>query len=207
MRLTAPDLNSRRSRLADWVELQALAGASERASISSIRSQFRMTTNERESPKEFDIDADDSGEPEITDRSADDLEEKVAEEIAFRESIIGSSYPFELVAHVGGRATHLQLKSSWSSTSSGELIYIFCLIDSGIRDGLIFVPKTEQRLAQVMGNIFQICACIAVGGYTRADVVSFGFPRANGNAFLPALQAAWERYGSYQVRQDIPLRI
>jgi len=41
-----------------------------------------------------------------------------------------------------------------------------------------------------------------VGGYTNAEVVSFGFPRATGTSFLPALQQAWSRYGSYCIHSD-----
>jgi hypothetical protein len=55
-----------------------------------------------------------------------------------------------------------------------------------------------------IGNIFQICSCVAVGGYTNAEVVSFGFPRATGTGFLPALQQAWSRYGSYSIHSRIP---
>jgi hypothetical protein len=199
MRLNAPDLNSRRTRLADWLELRALTSATQQASVSDIRSQLRRTSDGRGSPKDFDIDADDNGEPEITDRTADDLEERVCDELTFRQETIGDSYPFALVNSPDGRSNRLHLKSTWHNITSGELIYVFCLLDSGIRDALISVAKGERALVQSIGNVFQICACIAVGGYIDAEVVSFGFPRATGTGFLPALQAAWARYGSYSI--------
>jgi hypothetical protein len=204
MSLRAPDLSSRRARLADWLELQALTSGLQRVSVSNIRSQLRLTSDDRESPSDFDADADDLGEPEITERAADDLEEKVVDEIAFREVTIGTSYPFELASSSDGRSNGLRLKSTWKNPTTGELIYIFCLLDSGIRDGLVTLPKSSKKLIDSIGNVFQICSCIAVGGYINAEVVSFGFPRATGTGFLPALQAAWNRYGSYTILQRIP---
>ena len=44
--------------------------------------------------------------------------------------------------------------------------------------------------------MFQVCACLAAGGYTAGEVVSFGFPRPTGTAFLPALRATYERFGA-----------
>jgi hypothetical protein len=201
MSLTAPDLNSRRARLADWLELQALTSGLQRVSVSNVRSQLRLTSDDRESARDFDVDADDVGEPEITERAADDLEEKVVDEIALREATIGTSYPFELVTSSDGRSNGLRLKATWENATTGELIYTFCLLDSGIRDGLITLPKSARGLIDSIGNVFQICACIAVGGYINAEVVSFGFPRATGTSFLPALRDAWNRYGSYTVLQ------
>lgn len=204
MRLVAPDLNSRRSRLADWLELEALTNDRRQASVSNIRSQARRISDGRTSPKEIDAGADDIGEPEITDRLADDLEEKLFEELSFRATTIGTSYPFELITGAGGLSHALRLRSSWKAEETGELVYTFCLLNSGIRDGLISQPPSARPLVQAIGNIFQICSCIAVGGYTNAEVVSFGFPRAMGNGFLPALQEAWGRYGSYRIYGEIP---
>ena len=204
MRLVAPDLNSRRARLADWLELEALTSTRRQASVSAVRSLVRRVTNERTSPKEIDADADDTGEPEITERLADDLEEKLVEEISFRAMTVGASYPFELVTAGKGLSHILKLRSSCMRPESGELIYVFCLLDSGIRDGLISYPPSARPLVHAIGNVFQICSCIAVGGYTGAEVVSFGFPRATGTGFLPALQAAWGRYGSFKVYGAAP---
>ena len=50
---------------------------------------------------------------------------------------------------------------------------------------------------------FQVCACLAAGGYFGGAVCSFGFPRATGNAFLPALRDAYARFGHGDVRASI----
>ena len=52
--------------------------------------------------------------------------------------------------------------------------------------------------------MFQVCACLAAGGYTAGEVVSFGFPRPTGTAFLPALRATYERFGAGSVKQSVP---
>lgn len=157
----------------------------------------------RASATEIDADAEDGGEPEITDRLSDDLEEKVAEELAFRVESVGDAYPFELLTEPGGRSQHLKLRQTWMTPETGELIYVFCLLDSAIRDRRIAYRPSLRPLIAAIGNIFQICSCIAVGGYMNAEVVSFGFPRATGESFLPALRAAWNQYGSYSIRKKI----
>jgi hypothetical protein len=204
LRLEAPDLNSRRARFADWIELQALTSARQSASIALIRSLVRRQADDRARARDVDADADDTGEAEITDRLPEDLEERLAAELAFRIQTIGKAYPFELDTTQGGRSQLLRLRNSWSNAQSGELVYVFCLLDSGIRDGLISYPPSANPLVNAIGNVFQICSCVAVGGYTNAEVVSFGFPRATGTSFLPALQQAWNRYGSYSIRTQIP---
>lgn len=204
MRVNAPDLDSRRARLADWLEVQALTSVSGQATVSSLRSQLRLISDDRTSARDFDLGSDDVGEPEVTERAADDLEERVAEELLFRAQTVGTAYPFEIITSDDGARQRLHRKASWNEATSGELVYIFCLLDSAIRDGMVSVEKAERALVQQIGNVFQICSCIAVGGYTNSEVVSFGFPRATGTAFLPALQQVWQRYGSYEILQSIP---
>jgi hypothetical protein len=207
VRLEAPDPSSKRARLADWLEIQALASARRTAALSSVNSILRMVSDDRTNPSDLAEGADDTGDHEITDRAADDLQERVVEEISFRIEKVGACYPFDWMLNRAGDPIGLRLKEGWNDVNSGRLIYVFCLLDSGFREKLI-VPSTGSRdelsLVQKIGNVFQICACVAVGGYTRAEVVSFGFPRATGDAFLPALKAAWSRYGSYSVLETIP---
>lgn len=169
-----------------------------------MRTQLRLVSDDRTSPTDFDLDADDTGEPEVTGRATDDLEERVVEELLFRVQTIGTAYPFEMISSPSGFSQQLRLKPSRREPRTGELVYVFCLLDSCIRDGLVTVATSERALVQRIGAIFQICSCIAVGGYTSAEVVSFGFPRASGTAFLPTLQAVWRQYGSYTVIKTIP---
>src|SRR5947209_8988322 len=103
-------------------------------------------------------DASEVGQPEITERLADDIEERVVEEIILRQTLIGAAYPFELRTVDDGRLSHLRIRPSWNDLTNGELFYVFCLLDSGIRDGLISFPRAQRNLVQKIGNIFQICA-------------------------------------------------
>src|SRR2546423_903736 len=41
-------------------------------------------------------------------------------------------------------------------------------------------------------------------GYLNGEVSSFGFPRATGDGFLPALRNAFGRFGMGEVRTEIP---
>lgn len=204
MRILPPDIFSNRARLADWLELLTLASMAGEVSTSEIRSYFRRTYDDRLSATELDGEADDLGEPEVTDLAADNLEERLSEELEYRTKAIGAAYPFQISNPSPlGSAITLQRKETWNATCTGELFYSFCLLVSGMRDHLIEVPNTPNKLVTQISKIFQICACVAVGGYTHGEVVSFGFPRATGDAFLPALQNAWARYGSYTVRSNI----
>ncbi|BCM19228.1 hypothetical protein [Mesorhizobium sp. J8] len=205
MRIIPPDLNSSRARFADWLEILTLASDAGEVSVSVVRSLLRRASDDRISAKDLDADGDDTGEPEVTDRAADDLEERVVEELVLRSRTVNAAYPFEI--KVGGKLGESQVlkrKATCFDPKTGQLFYTFCLLDSGIRDAIIKVPRDSQALVTQIGNIFQICSCIAVGGYTKAQVVSFGFPRATGDAFLPALKAVWSKYGSFSVRPDIP---
>jgi hypothetical protein len=200
----APDLNSKRARLADWVELKALTAQTRSASISVVRSLVRQLDDGRSRATDVDTDAETEVQPEITERLSDDMEERIFEELSFRADKIGNAYPFK-IEEQGAKATqHLLRKDSWREPEQGELFYIFCLLNSALRDGLIECPKDTRYLKDALGNLFQICSCVAVAGYTKSEIASFGFPRAAGDSFLPALQKTWKRYGSFDVRNNIP---
>ncbi|CAN5446862.1 hypothetical protein BH10PSE1_BH10PSE1_27030 [soil metagenome] len=205
MRLVAPDPTTGRVKIADWLELLALFSDRGRAPISSIRSLIRRSGDDRLAAVELDLDADVEGEPEITERAADDIEERVVEELEFRAATLGDAYPFVIENGSDGASEQLVRRDDWADLATGSGFYAFCLLDSAIREKTITVPKGPERAhVTAIGKVFQICACMAVGGYLNADVVSFGFPRATGDAFLPALKATWERYGSFKVLDEVP---
>ena len=144
---------------------------------------------------------------EISDRLGNDLDDRIVGELEFRQGMLGPAYPFELVGGRGAEPIVLKRRDGWDEPSEGKLFYTFCLLDSAIRDKVISIEKgvaEEAQLVRAIGKIFQICACLAVGGYLGLEVVSFGFPRATGDDFLPALQDVWRRYGSFDVRSTIP---
>lgn len=127
------------------------------------------------------------------------LLEKVFEELEFRASCLGESYPFEI------DAKRLVVRAVFQAEKihAGQAAYTFCLLTTALRQrvltGLESLPETEQEMAL----LFQSCACMAAGGYFGGAVCSFGFPREEGNAFLPALRAAYRRFGHGDVKTQI----
>ncbi len=204
MRILPPDQSSKRARFADWLELIALTSSNKQASIANLQAILRIEVDDRTPVTELDPQAEELGEPEITNRFSEDLEDRIVQELEFRQRLVGEAYPYEIVQGAGSRSVILRCTSNFLEAKSGKLFYTFCLLDSAIREKLILVPKNERHLVGQIGNIFQICSCLAVGGYLGVEVVSFGFPRAVGDSFLPALQSVWTRYGSFQVLTSIP---
>lgn len=206
MRILPPDLRATRATFADWLELRALTNARRQVNVSEVRSIVRRAADDRMKASELDADAPEETEPEVTEQIAEDFEARFSEELEYRAELLGECYPFQLATNASGTSHTLALRSDHPlSPESGRLFYIFCLLDSCFRQGLIGeLTKAERPLVTAIGNVFQICSCIAVGGYTRARVDSFGFPRATGNGFLPALKSTWAAYGSYSVIDVIP---
>lgn len=206
MRLNAPDINAHRSIFADWLELQALISDRRLASFSMLRTIIRRANDDRIKAKVVDPDSDvDEPEPEVTERVTDDLEERVFEEIELRKIKVGTAYPFQVrpVAD-NSMANIVVLEDDWGDLCTGKLFYVFCLLNTAVREGLITLSEAEKSIETEIGKLFQVCSCLAVAGYIGPDVVSFGFPRPQGNAFLPALRAMCDRYGSYSVVDKIP---
>ena len=207
MRIVPPDVQSTRVRFADWLEILALTSDSKRVPIAALKDVRRIELDDRAPATDIDADLEEAGDPEITDRLGSELDDRVVEELDFRKTKLGPAYPFELVGGHKSEPIVLRLREGWNTPGEGKLFYTFCLLDSAIRGKLISADQRiaeEARLVREIGKVFQICACLAIGGYLGLEVVSFGFPRASGDDFLPALRNVWQRYGSFDVRTNIP---
>ena len=86
----------------------------------------------------------------------------------------------------------------------GQIVYLFCLLVSAIREKKIEPLDLGKIDESGIPSLFQICACLAAGGYTAGDVASFGFPRPTGQGFLTALGETYQRFGAGSVRATIP---
>jgi hypothetical protein len=55
------------------------------------------------------------------------------------------------------------------------------------------------------GQILQIIATVALGGYLRGPVYSFGYPRPDGTSFLGAHSQVWQAFGAYAPVENVPI--
>jgi hypothetical protein len=124
---------------------------------------------------------------------------KTFDELDYRRTAIGESYPFLV-----DTAKQTMVFQSGDEGYPGRPIYLFCLLASAIRSGQIQGGDELEVIKRDIANNFQVCACLAAGGFVAGSVCSFGFPRATGDAFLPALRNAFARFGAGMVRTEIP---
>ncbi len=209
--LQSPEPRAPASRFADWLELNALAHEKQGVGLGEVRRVFRVLGREG-LRHQYDEEANEIRENEILDPDENTQLSEIASEIYRRSKSLCDLYPFEIVEDRGGvsRSFTLKVKGKIDDVSC---IYIFCLLISAIRLGLLNTDGVEKmRLGDGkkvfsdhrFGYLFQICASIALGGYLLGEVVSFGFPRRNKSRFLAAMEEAWTRFGAYEVRKTIP---
>ena len=99
MRVSAPLDSSTRAVLADWVELQVLLSDGPIAEQQLLRSQAVQSD-----PEHGDVLSNLDLEPvdeEILEPAADELSQRVNEELTYRQSTLGSLYPFEITFEYG----------------------------------------------------------------------------------------------------------
>jgi hypothetical protein len=155
-------------------------------------------------------------EGEITGEANGEIVRDVFAELIRRRELLGQEYPFEIEmaeAAVGNRA-----RLKWRPNAGdhpGALAYLYCLLISSRRHTMLGLTEADEdrTLADGLklyseyryGLLMQVCATIALGGYLRGDVISFGYPRPDGSAFLDAHQQAWKRFGAYVPVSQVPL--
>ena len=205
MDLASPDIKSSPSLLADWLELQVLFSPRRSVRRAELDSIFRLTVEERLLRMHRDETTGDRDDGEILEFELEDLVASVTQELEWRIEKLGDAYPFRLEKIGGGGAPGWELLAAGDPTKIENIIYITCLLIVAFRRGLLVPqPGSETFTNHHIGRLFQICACLALGGYLSGEVVSFGWPRAEGDSFLPALQRAWNCFGAYQVVEAIP---
>jgi hypothetical protein len=200
MFITPPERNHTRSANADWMELKALRSSTRRATIGDIIGIFDINDDVAVDYAFSEESATDERHDEsILESRRNQLVDIVFDELQYRERVLGDAYPFSV------RKTPPALDQVDDILSMpGRVVYLFCLLASAIREnrvqprGLTFGARTD------IANLFQVCACLAAGGYIVGDVASFGFPRATGNDFLPALRDTYQRFGAGVVRSTVP---
>ncbi|MEW6705459.1 MAG: hypothetical protein AB1430_11455 [Pseudomonadota bacterium] len=197
--LLAPTENDSRSAIADWLELHALLSPRRVSSKGDLLNAFDIADDDRGARFSHDEYSGEDLDQGILEEPRLALLDKVFEELEFRSTCLGDSYPFEIDA----RRLVVRTAFREDAVHAGQVAYTFCLLATALREraiaGIDELPETKQE----MELLFQVCACLAAGGYFGGAVCSFGFPRQEGNAFLPALQAAYRRFGHGDVKAAI----
>ena len=195
MFITPPEPNHTRSANADWMELRALRAAAQRSTLGDIFGIFDINDHD-----------------DATDHANDDLDDEsileagrnrpidhVFDELQYRARVLGGTYPFTV------ETTPPALAQARDITATpGRVIYLFCLLASAMRENRVQPSELTKGARKEIANLFQVCACLAAGGYTVGAVASFGFPRATGDNFLSALRDTYGRFGAGEVRSTVP---
>jgi hypothetical protein len=198
--LTPPNPSDTRSSLADWMELLTLGSSRGRATKAALTAVLDIAEDEAAASPSVDDETGDILDEAILEGERNQIVSATFEELEYRAAKLGSAYPFS----VDGSRLILERIDDNPVTQPGHVVYLFCLLASAIRETKL-QPRTDVEGAErSIADAFQICACLAAGGYVSGEVTSFGFPRSTGNGFLPALRQAYERFGIGQVRAKIP---
>jgi hypothetical protein len=177
-----PDETMHRSKVADWLEFEALASPDGRIGFGTLISATALTENEQK---------DDAADEDINE---DRLVLRAQGEIARRSKSVGTDYPFRIDEK--GRA--MEFLAPISDVGS---IYHFCLFLSHAVDRTIIPKAKAPSVTNKTRDLFQACATIAAGGYVRGPSMSFGFPRPQGVDFLKALHAVYKLFGDGRPRK------
>jgi hypothetical protein len=197
--LVEPSLGDSRSKRADFLELTALFSSRGRSGKATLLSVLDLAGDAAVEEPIFD-EADGSDLDEgIVESTREQAVASTFEELDYRQTSIGDAYPFSIDAR-----NQMVISQGTDANHPGRQIYLFCLLASAIRSDQIQGGDELKDIKQEIANNFQICACLAAGGFLAGKVSSFGFPRATGDAFLPALRNAFLKFGLGAVRAEIP---
>jgi hypothetical protein len=185
-----PTSTDTRSALADWLELHALLdtrGISTRATLLSVLDIIEDAADDTVS---VDAETGEVLDEAILEEGRNLFSDIAFEELNYRQQILGNSYPFRLDARRGILTLTLS-----EPAQPGQVVYLFCLLACAIRERRLNPVTTLSDAEKEIADAFQICACLAAGGYLNGEVSSFGFPRATGTGFLAALRQTFSRFG------------
>ena len=186
MPVSSPLPTDTRSRLADWLEVMSLATARGVATRGEVLGNYDLLADDGHGV-ERDEETGDSLEAEILEDSRANVADVVLEELEYRAEILGANYPFRIEARGQNWRIVREAMIDNAEIVAARACYTFCLLTSAIRDRCIQgtdVGPVERALA----NHFQAIASAAAAGLLGGEVVSFGWPRPGGTAFLPALR-------------------
>ena len=199
--VTPPGRNDTRSATADWMELQALRSSRRRSTIGDLISVLDIVDDDAARDDAFNEDGEtaDEYDESILETQRNRLIDPVFDELQYRKRVLSDVYPFS----VHKNPPSLERVDGVTS-ASGRVVYLFCLLASAIRENRVQPDDLTRHARHEIANLFQVCACLAAGGYIAGEVASFGFPRSSGTSFIAALRATYERFGAGVVREPMP---
>ena len=197
--LLPPTASDRRSKLADWFELQAIFSSRHMSSVGDLTNIFDIADDGPNLKNLSDPVTGDPLDQEILEEERFNLLDAAFAELDYRAICLGKSYPFV----VDGKNGVLRAAFQKKRPHYGQVAYTFCLVTTAIREKMLSgLDRLNQEILELPLH-FQVCAGVAAGGYFGGAVCSFGFPRAEGDAFLPALRKAYERFGYGDARTTV----
>ncbi|GEM_PF-1461151 len=201
MRVNAPLERSTRSVAADWVELRALLDESGANEQSLIRSQTVQREPDHGSLL-TDLDAELVDE-EILEPENDELSERVYEELAYRERVLGALYPFELVSEFGKWALRRRTALSEADQAAHDC-YICCLLISAIHSELL-PTKSDHEVFKSSARALQVESYLTAAEVLGGRAYWFGFPRPDGSGMLKAIQDLAYSMGTAVAPEERPI--
>jgi hypothetical protein len=176
-----PDETVHRTKVADWLELEAIGSPDGRVGFGTLVAASAMAEDQQ---------PEDMADEDIKE---DALVLSAQAEIARRRKNIGDDYPYRIDDN--GRA--MQFITPVSKVGS---VYLFCLFISHAFDRTIMPKKLAPKVTNKTRDLFQACATVAAGGFVQGPAMSFGFPRPDGEAFLKALHRVYKLFGDGKPR-------
>ena len=184
--LVAPDLQRSFSISSDWIELLALARPEQFATDGDVL-QPNDLLEDRAAPTPDDLAVGPSDDPDIIDVAAEPALDAVFEELAYRQSVLGEAYPFNLEIAPRRLLLTVAPPSDNPRIEQGRQIYLACLYISAIRAGILDASAADLVVDPAVGRLFQICATIAAAGYMSGEAYWFGHPRPDETTLLQAI--------------------